>query len=120
MSKKNSDLMHPHDFYINGNWVSPSSESKFDVVNPGTGELYLTVAEAQAADVDHAVAAARAAFDNGPWPRMSPAERGACLRRIAQAMAKRGDAFARLWSAQTGLVHTLSKAITPAAAQTFE
>lgn len=116
----NQLVPHPDTFFIGGNWVAPSSNAKLNVIQPGTEELYLSVAEAQAADMDRAVLAARQAFDNGPWPRMSSPERAVYLRRIAQAMAKHEEAFATLWSAQTGLVHALSKAITPSVAQTFE
>ncbi|WP_038211098.1 aldehyde dehydrogenase [Xenophilus azovorans] len=116
----NQHISHPGEFFVGGDWIAPSSGARIDVIQPGTEELYLSVAEAKAADVDSAVLAARRAFDLGPWPRMSPSERTVYLRRIAQAMAKHNDAFATLWSAQTGLVHSLSKAIIPSAAQTFE
>ncbi|WP_059018793.1 aldehyde dehydrogenase family protein [Mycobacterium sp. M26] len=57
-----------------------------DIVNPSTGEVIATVAEASAADVDVAVARARAAFDSGPWPEMTRTERGRLLLRMADAI----------------------------------
>src|ERR1700722_1612344 len=77
-------LKHPDRFFINGQWDAPSSASKIDVVNCVTEEVFLRVAEAQEADVNRAVAAARATFDRGPWPRMSHAERAKYLRAIAK------------------------------------
>mgnify|MGYP001286658697 CR=1 FL=1 len=63
-----SHVRNPRALFIGGAWVSPSSTSTFDVVDSATEEVFLTVAEAQPADVVRAVAAARAAFDTGPWP----------------------------------------------------
>ena len=68
--------------FIGGRWVAPSSDSVIEVISPVTEEVIATVPEAQPADVDAAVAAARRAFDEGPWPRMAPAERAAALLRI--------------------------------------
>ena len=72
--------------FIGGEWVEPSSSAVFDVVSPTTEELVGRVPEAQNADVDRAVAAAREAFDHGPWPRMAPAERAAVLTKVAEAI----------------------------------
>ena len=119
MSEGEKFLDHPTEFFIDGAWVTPASTSRFDVIQPATEALFVRVAEAQTADIDRAVAAARRAFDDGPWPRLSPLERAAYLRRIGAAMARRGDAFATLWSAQTGLTHSLSKALSPVAAGAF-
>ncbi len=116
----NRIVPHAGEFFIGGQWVAPSSAAHFTVVNPATEERYLTVAEAQTADIDRAVAAAREAFDNGPWPRMTPGERAGYLRKIAAAMARHMEAFSTLWSAETGLVHALSQMLTPNSADTFE
>ncbi len=61
-------------FFIGGQWVHPSSDAKIDVIDSGTEELFFSVAAAQEADISRAVAAARQAFDEGPWPRMSHAQ----------------------------------------------
>ena len=68
-------IKHPQKFFIDGEWVAPSSDAAIDVISPSTEELYMRVADAQEADVNRAVAAARAAFDRGPWPRLSHADR---------------------------------------------
>ena len=82
---------HPDQFFIGGDWVAPSTSKKIDVINSGTEELFLSVAEAQEADVDRAVAAAREAFDRGPWPRLTHAERAQWLRKLADALEARAQ-----------------------------
>ena len=72
--------------FIGGDWVEPSSTAVIDVVSPTTLEQVGRTPEAQVADVDRAVAAAREAFDHGPWPRMTPAERAAVLAKAAEAI----------------------------------
>ena len=69
----------PRKNLINGKWVDAVSGKTFPVYDPSTGDVMAHVAEADAADVDLAVKAARKAFDEGPWPRMSPSERGRIL-----------------------------------------
>ncbi|MEO9242127.1 aldehyde dehydrogenase family protein [Pseudomonas inefficax] len=83
-------------FYINGQWVSPINGGTFNSYDPSDESLIATVASGCAADVDVAVKAARAAFDEGPWPRLSGAERGACLRKIADGIRARQEALAEL------------------------
>src|SRR3546814_3789519 len=77
-------IKHADKFFFGGEWVSPSTSSKIDVINPATEEVFLTVAEAHEADINRAVASARDAFDHGPWPRMGPAERAHYLREISK------------------------------------
>jgi acyl-CoA reductase-like NAD-dependent aldehyde dehydrogenase len=62
-------------FYIGGDWVTPQSDRELQLISPVTEECFLRVPEASEKDVDRAVAAARKAFDQGPWPRMTPQER---------------------------------------------
>lgn len=65
--------MRSHDrFYIGGQWVEPASSATLDVISPHTEEIVGRVPDGAPADMDRAVAAARDAFDNGPWPRMAP------------------------------------------------
>ncbi len=75
--------------YINGQWVQSSGTQTIDVVNPATEEIFDTVVAATAQDVDAAVKAARDAFDNGPWPKMSGTERAVILRKIAAGINER-------------------------------
>ena len=83
-------------FYINGQWVSPINGGSFDSFDPSDESLIASVASGCAADVDVAVKAARAAFDDGPWPRMSGAERGEYLRKIADGIRARQEELATL------------------------
>ena len=61
--------------FIGGGWVAPASSETIQVISPHSEELVATVPDTTPADIDAAVAAARDAFDHGPWPRMTPAER---------------------------------------------
>jgi betaine-aldehyde dehydrogenase len=88
--------------FIGGEWVEPSSSSVFDVVSPTTEEVVGRVPEAQDADIDRAVAAAREAFDHGPWPRMTPAERGAVLSKVADAIRSDMQGISELISNEMG------------------
>jgi acyl-CoA reductase-like NAD-dependent aldehyde dehydrogenase len=97
-------------FFIGGTWVKPSTEGVFDVVNPTTEDVLFRVAAAEAADVSRAVAAAREAFDRGPWPRLSHAERAGYLRRFADALDARADEVSTIWSAQMGVLHSIATA----------
>ena len=75
--------------FIGGEWRSPSGPGKIEVISPATEELVATVPEPTTADFDAAVARARQASDEGPWPRMSPAERAAALNRVADEIEAR-------------------------------
>ncbi|PZN29962.1 MAG: aldehyde dehydrogenase, partial [Proteobacteria bacterium] len=82
-------VRHTDKLFIGGKWVAPSTAAVIEVISPNTEEVVATVAEAREADMDAAVAAARRAFDEGPWPRKSPQERAAALRALADALARR-------------------------------
>jgi betaine-aldehyde dehydrogenase len=78
--------------FIGGDWIAPEGTETIGVISPTTEEVIARVPEGTEADIDKAVAAARTAFDRGPWPRMSPAERGAILTAVgAQIAAEMGD-----------------------------
>lgn len=96
-------LASPDRLFIGGQWEAPAGGEPFAIISPSSEELVGHVARATTLDMDRAVAAARDAFDNGPWPRMSGAERAPYLRRIAEEMSKRADDFARAWSLQVGM-----------------
>ncbi|TNB81513.1 aldehyde dehydrogenase family protein [Pseudomonas sp. Fig-3] len=83
-------------FYINGQWVTPVNGGTFESFDPSDESLIATVASGTAEDIDAAVKAARAAFDEGPWPRLSGAERGAYLRKIADGIRARQEELATL------------------------
>lgn len=113
-------VMNPDKFFIGGDWVSPSSDARIAVVTPSTEDIFMHVAEAQAADVDRAVAAAREAFDHGPWPRMSHAARAGYLREIGRQIAARPDVFAHLWSSEVGALRAAGAALAPSASSVFD
>ncbi|AZK93876.1 MULTISPECIES: aldehyde dehydrogenase [Streptomyces] len=88
--------------FIGGAWTDPLGTDTIDVVSPHTEQVIGRVPHASPADADRAVAAARRAFDEGPWPRMALEERIAVIGRIKDAIAVRHEEFARVISAQNG------------------
>ncbi|MFZ0981429.1 MAG: aldehyde dehydrogenase family protein, partial [Candidatus Acidiferrales bacterium] len=81
---------------INGKWVDAASGKTFPTYNPATGEVLAHVAEGDKEDIDRAVAAARAAFDKGPWRNITPSERGRVIWKLADLLEKRVEEFAQL------------------------
>ena len=77
--------------FIDGAWVAPASGQMFDVIDPSDRSVFHQVAAGSAADVDAAVKAARTAFDQGTWPRMSGSERAAILRKMGDEITARTD-----------------------------
>ncbi|GAB92551.1 aldehyde dehydrogenase [Gordonia rhizosphera] len=94
--------------FIGGKWVDPESAETFAVISPSTEEVIARVPQGTTADVDKAVAAARAAFDQGPWPRMPLDERIAVLRKLSAKLEEKQDVAAELVSAEMGCPITLS------------
>ncbi len=88
--------------FIDNQWVDSESGKTFATVNPATGEEIAQVAEAEAADVDKAVVVARRAFERGSWKRMSAAERGKLLLKLADLMEQHADELARLETLDNG------------------
>ena len=88
--------------FIGGEWVAPSSSKTIEVVNPATLEVIATAPEAVEADIDSAVAAARNAFDHGPWPRMAAAERAEAMDRLLQGVYAASNDLAELITAEIG------------------
>jgi aldehyde dehydrogenase (NAD+) len=88
--------------YIGGEWVESSGKGTIDVVSPHTEEVIGRVPDATPADMDRAVAAARRAFDDGPWPRMTPAERAEGIKRLSGALQSRSEALADTISSENG------------------
>jgi aldehyde dehydrogenase (NAD+) len=102
-------IQHADRFFIGGQWVPPSSDATITVTDSATEELFLSVAEAQAADIDRAVGAAREAFDAGPWPRLTHAERAGYLRAIGAELAKRSDDIGQIWPRESGVLHAVAR-----------
>lgn len=82
--------------FINGQYVDSASGKTFPTFDPRTGEVIAHVAEGEAEDINRAVAAARKAFDEGPWPRMTAYERANVLFRFADLLEKHNDEIAAL------------------------
>lgn len=95
------NLKTKYDLYIGGEFVAPESGRYFDTVNPATEECIAKVADANEADVDKAVKAARKAY-NGAWSKMKAAERGKYIFRIARIMQERAREFAAIESLDGG------------------
>lgn len=88
--------------FIGGHWVAPAGTSTLDVVCPSTEEVVGRVPEGTDADVDRAVAAARAAFDGGAWRARTPAERAGALAATSELIADRADELARVITSEMG------------------
>src|SRR6516165_10279127 len=86
--------------FVGGKWTEPSTSEVIEVHCPATGEYVGKVPMAAAADVDAAVAAARAAFDSGPWPTTPPKERAAVIAKALALLEERKDHFAKLLAAE--------------------
>ena len=102
-------LAHPDKLFIGGRWIVPSGSRRIQVVDSATEDAFLSVPEAEEIDVDRAVAAARKAFDEGPWPRMTPAERAVYMRAIADELDRRSEDLARVWTTESGVVNSAAR-----------
>ncbi|GAA4524149.1 5-carboxymethyl-2-hydroxymuconate semialdehyde dehydrogenase [Amycolatopsis samaneae] len=105
--------------YIGGEFVDSVSGKTFDVLDPVSNEPYVTAAAGQAEDVDRAVAAARKAFTDGPWPGMLPRARARVLNRIADAVEAADARLAELETFDTGLPITQALGQAQRAAENF-
>ncbi|WP_084959424.1 aldehyde dehydrogenase family protein [Thermoactinospora rubra] len=97
--------------FIGGRWRESAGGGRADVVDPSTGRVAATVADADASDVDAAVGAAREAFDRGPWAATSGRERARVLRRVADLVREHADELTRLESLDVGKPVTLCRAV---------
>ncbi len=102
-------IRHADRFFIGGQWVQPSSDATIKVIDSGTEELFFSVAEAQAADISRAVEAARQAFDAGPWPRLTHAERAGYLRAIGAELSRRSEDISQIWPRQSGVLYAIAR-----------
>jgi len=105
---------------IDNRFVDAESGKTFETIDPSTEEVLTSVAEGDKADVDKAVAAARRAFESGPWPKMSARERGRLLLRVADLIMKNKDELARLETLDNGKpIGETSAVDIPQAAEVF-
>lgn len=105
---------------IDGQFVPAASGETFETLNPTTNEVIGRVARAGKEDVDRAVRAARRAFDEGPWGRMTPNERAKRLRRVAEILRERHEELARLETLNCGKIIVESRMDVASAANCFE
>ena len=91
-----------HGMLINGEWVPAASGETFPTLNPATGEALCDVPAGAATDIDRAVRAARAAFESGPWSKLTSSERGRLLWKLADLLEQNLEEFAALESLDNG------------------
>jgi len=101
MTKKDVKIK-PGKLFINGRWVDSVSGKTFDTLNPATEKVITSVAEGDSADIDLAVAAAREAFENGPWKKTDARDRGRILLKIAGLIERNKDELALLDTLDNG------------------
>ena len=105
---------------INNRWEDAASRKTFPTYNPATGEVLARVAEGDKDDVNRAVKAARSAFEKGPWPKMTPSERGRLIWKLGDLIEKHLEEFAELESLDNGKPLTVARvADVPLAADLF-
>ena len=95
-------LAQRHKLLIDGEWVEADFGRRFDVKNPADEQVLATVAEGDKEDIDRAVAAARRAFESGPWPMMTPSQRGRLLWKLADLLEAHTDEVAEIESLDNG------------------
>jgi phenylacetaldehyde dehydrogenase len=95
-------LSKPRKMLINGKWVESASGKTFPTYDPSTGEVLARIAEGDRADIDQAVKAARAAFDSGPWSRLTASERGRMIWKLADLIEQHLQEFAELETLDNG------------------
>lgn len=96
-----SNLVDNYDLFINGSWAVPDS-GRYDVIDPATGAALASAPDAGVAQVEQAIAAARSAFDDGPWAAAAPEERSECLQQLSDALLAHGDEIYALAQAEWG------------------
>jgi phenylacetaldehyde dehydrogenase len=113
-------LSRKQKLFINGKWTDAASGKTFPTYDPATGEVLAQVAEADRQDIDRAVKAARAAFETGPWSKMSPAKRARLIWKLADLIEEHLEEFAELESLDNGKPLSIARAVdVPAAIEHF-
>jgi phenylacetaldehyde dehydrogenase len=110
----------PRKLFINGQWTNAASGKTFETPDPATGQMLAAVAEGDAEDIDRAVRAARTAFDDGPWGRLTPSDRGKIIWRIGDLILQHAEELAQLESLDNGKPYAVALAAdVPLAADLF-
>src|SRR5215470_9920998 len=110
----------PRQLFIDGSWADAASGKTFETPNPATGETLARIAEGDAEDINRAVRAARRAFEDGPWSRMTPSERGRIIWRIGDLILEHVEELAQLEALDNGKPIAVARAAdVPLAADLF-
>jgi phenylacetaldehyde dehydrogenase len=113
-------IASPRQMFINGQWTEAASGKTFETPNPATGETLAHIAEGDAEDINRAVRAARAAFEDGPWSRITPSDRGRIIWRIGDLILDHAEELAQLESLDNGKPYAVALgADVPLAADLF-
>uniref|UniRef100_A0A2I4CPS7 10-formyltetrahydrofolate dehydrogenase n=1 Tax=Austrofundulus limnaeus TaxID=52670 RepID=A0A2I4CPS7_AUSLI len=104
----NMTVKMPYQCFINGKFEDADNGKNYDTINPTDGSVICKVSYASVGDVDRAVAAAKEAFDNGPWGKMNPRDRGSLLYKLADLMEEHQEELATIESIDSGAVYTLA------------
>jgi aldehyde dehydrogenase (NAD+) len=96
-------LVDTYQLYIEGRWVEPEN-GRYDDIDPATEEIIASAPDASVAQVGQAIAAARRAFDTGPWATMTPGDRAGCLNQLGDALREHADEFFALSQVEWGCV----------------
>ncbi|HVW42002.1 MAG TPA: aldehyde dehydrogenase family protein [Amycolatopsis sp.] len=104
-------MFHHDTLFIGGSWATPATDVTDTILNPATEEVIGTVPVASTADADAAIAVARKAFDEGPWPSMRPAERQGYLRRLHDALRARAAVLEDLVVGESGVARARARAL---------
>jgi phenylacetaldehyde dehydrogenase len=113
-------VSRPRKMFVDGKWVEAASGKTFPTYNPATGEVLAQVAEGDREDIDRAVKAARKAFESGPWPDMTPSQRGRLIWKLGDLIEEHLEEFAQLESLDNGKPLSVARvADVPLAADLF-
>ncbi|XP_034382250.1 mitochondrial 10-formyltetrahydrofolate dehydrogenase isoform X1 [Cyclopterus lumpus] len=104
----NMTVKMPNQCFINGRFEDAENGKVYDTINPTDGSVICKVSYASVGDVDRAVAAAKEAFESGPWGRMNPRDRGSLLYKLADLMEEHQEELATIESMDSGAVYTLA------------
>uniref|UniRef100_A0A8C9U370 10-formyltetrahydrofolate dehydrogenase n=1 Tax=Scleropages formosus TaxID=113540 RepID=A0A8C9U370_SCLFO len=104
----NMTVTMPYQCFINGKFEDAENGKMYDTINPTDGSVICKVSYASVADVDKAVAAAKEAFDSGPWGKMNPRDRGRLLYKLADLMEDHQEELATIEAIDSGAVYTLA------------
>ena len=99
----------PRQMLINGKWVNSASGKTFPTYNPATGDVLAQITEGDKEDINRAVAAARAAFETGPWRKMTPSERGQLIWKLGDLIERNNEELAQLESLDNGKPVTVAR-----------